>query len=62
MSAWSSSSRRSRESWRTLVGARNYCAIRGYISTMRKHDHGVLAGLRHLFEGDVWLPGGIPTT
>jgi len=48
--------------WRTLVGARNYCAIRGYISTMRKHDHGVLAGLRRLFEGDVWLPGGIPTT
>jgi transposase len=48
--------------WRTLAGARNYCAIRGYISTMKKHDHGVLEGLRHLFEGDVWLPGGATLT
>ena len=45
--------------WRTLAGARNYCAIRGYISTMKKHDHGILQGLRHLFEGDAWLPGGV---
>ena len=45
--------------WRTLGGARNYCAIRGYISTMRKHDQRVLEGLRHLFEGDPWLPGGV---
>jgi len=32
-------------SWRTLSGARNYTAIRSYISTMKKQDHDVLAGL-----------------
>jgi transposase len=48
--------------WRTLAGARNYCAIRGYISTMNKHDHPVLEGLRHLFAGDAWLPGGVTLT
>jgi transposase len=49
-------------SWRTLSGARNYTAIRSYISTMRKQDHDVLAGLRPLFEGDVWLPSGVART
>ena len=44
-------------SWRTLAGARGYCALRSYISTMRKQDHDVLDGLRRLFEGQVWLPG-----
>jgi transposase len=43
-------------SWRTLAGARAYCAIRSYISTMRKHDVDVLDGLRHMFEGHAWLP------
>lgn len=43
-------------SWRTLAGARHFCAIRSYVSTMRKHDADVLAGLRLLFEGQVWLP------
>ena len=38
------------------TGAENYCAITSYISTMRKHGHPVLAGLRQLFEGEVWLP------
>ncbi len=42
--------------WRTLEGARHYCAIRSYISTMRKHGRPVLDGLRLLFEGGVWLP------
>ena len=45
-------------SWRTLAGARHFCAIRSYVSTMRKHDVDVLAGLRLLFEGQVWLPAG----
>jgi transposase len=49
-------------SWRTLTGARNYTAIRSYISTMKKQDHDVLAGLRLLFEGDVWLPSGVART
>jgi len=43
-------------SWRTLDGARNFCAIRSYVSTLRKHDSNVLAGLRQLFEGQPWLP------
>jgi transposase len=45
-------------SWRTLEGARNFCAIRSYASTLRKQDHNVLAGLRQLFEGQVWIPTG----
>jgi len=45
-------------SWRTLAGAKNFCAIRSYVSTMRKHDADILGGLRLLFEGQVWLPAG----
>jgi transposase len=43
-------------SWRTLDGAKNFCAIRSYVSTLRKHDHNILDGLRQLFEGHPWLP------
>ena len=43
-------------SWRTLEGARNFCAIRSYVSTLRKQDHDVLTGLRRLFDGQAWLP------
>ena len=46
-------------SWRTLEGARNFCAIRSYASTLRKQDRNVLAGLRQLFEGHAWLPAGV---
>jgi transposase len=49
-------------SWRTFNGAANYCAITSYISTMRKHGHPVLVGLRQLFEGGVWLPVGLART
>jgi hypothetical protein len=45
-------------SWRTLAGAKNFCAIRSYVSTMRKHDADILGGLRQLFDGQVWLPAG----
>lgn len=44
-------------SWRSLDGSRNYCAIRSYISTMKKHGADVLGGLRQLFDGQAWLPG-----
>jgi len=44
-------------SWRTKAGADHFCATRSYVSTMKKHGHDVLAGLRQLFEGNVWLPG-----
>jgi len=43
-------------SWRTLAGARAYCTLRSYLSTMRKHDVDILDGLRRMFEGDAWLP------
>lgn len=43
-------------SWRTLAGAQGFCAIRSYISTMRKHEVDVLEGLRGIFTGKVWLP------
>jgi transposase len=36
--------------WRSLEGARNYCAVSSYISTMRKKGQDVLHGLRLLFE------------
>jgi len=42
--------------WRTLDGARTYCAIRSYISTMKKQQHDVLAGPQQLFVGELWLP------
>jgi hypothetical protein len=42
---------------RTLAGAKDFCAIRSYVSTLRKNDHDVLAGLRLLFDGHAWLPG-----
>jgi transposase len=45
-------------SWRTKAGADDFCAIRSYVSTMKKNGHDVLEGLRDLFEGRVWLPGG----
>jgi transposase len=45
-------------SWRTLEGARSFCAIRSYASTLRKQDHNVLAGLRQLFEAHAWPPTG----
>lgn len=45
-------------SWRTKAGADHFCAIRSYVSTMKKNGYSVLDGLRDLFEGKVWLPRG----
>lgn len=44
--------------WHTLAGAKQFCAIRSYVSTMLKHEADVRAGLRLLFEGQIWLPDG----
>ena len=44
-------------SWRTLNGARDFCASRSYVSTLRKNQRDILGGLRLLFEGHPWLPG-----
>ena len=46
--------------WRTLEGARTYCAIRSYISTMKKQGQDVLDGLQLVFAGELWLPSGVP--
>jgi hypothetical protein len=40
-----------------MAGARDFCAIRSYISTLKKNHRDVLDGLRLLFDGQVWLPG-----
>jgi transposase len=45
-------------SWRTKAGADDFCAIRSYVLTMKKNGYDVLDGLRQLFEGKAWLPGG----
>jgi transposase len=45
-------------SWRSLEGAKSFCAVRSYVSTLRKNDKEILGGLRLLFEGHAWLPGG----
>jgi len=42
--------------WRTLAGAETFCALRSYISTVRKHDVDVLTALSQVFHGDPWLP------
>jgi len=49
-------------SWRTKTGADHFCAIRSYVSTMKKHRYDVLEGLRRLFIGDPWLPAMAPRT
>ena len=45
------------DSWRTKEGADHFCAIRSYVSTMKKHGYDVLTGLRQVFENRAWLPG-----
>jgi transposase len=42
--------------WRTLAGAETFCALRSYISTVRKNDVDVLPALAQAFNGDPWLP------
>lgn len=41
---------------RTLTGARQFCAIRSYLSTATKHDIGLFPALVHLAEGRPWTP------
>jgi transposase len=42
--------------FRTEAGAQFFCRIRGYLSTMRKQGHSVLAALVHLFQGSPVFP------
>ncbi|THJ19737.1 IS66 family transposase, partial [Candidatus Frankia alpina] len=41
---------------RTLTGARQFCAIRSYLSTATKHGIGLFPALVHLAEGRPWMP------
>ena len=41
---------------RTLTGARQFCAIRSYLSTAAKHDLSLLNVLVMLTEGRPWIP------
>jgi hypothetical protein len=40
---------------RTMTGARQFCAIRSYLSTAAKHGHGFEA-LVMLTEAEPWIP------
>ena len=41
---------------RTLAGAKQFCAIRSYLSTAAKHGHTSLDALVTLAEGRAWMP------
>jgi transposase len=41
---------------RTTTGARQFCAIRSYLSTAAKHGLGFLDALTMLTEGEPWMP------
>lgn len=41
---------------RTLTGARQFCALRSYLSTATKHGLAILNALTRLAEGHPWLP------
>jgi hypothetical protein len=43
-------------SFRTEEGARIFCRIRSYISTMRKQGHNVLAAIKSVFAGSPIVP------
>jgi len=41
---------------RTITGAEQFCAIRSYLATARKHDIGFFHALTTLAEGHAWMP------
>ena len=40
----------------TLTGAKQFCAIRSYLSTATKHGHTAFDALVTLAEGRAWMP------
>jgi len=42
--------------FRSEEGATNFCTVRGFISTIKKHDRPVLSELRRVFEGTPFMP------
>ncbi len=47
---------------RTRTGARQFCAIRSYLSTTAEHGLGSVDALIMLTEGQPWMPSGDPIT
>jgi transposase len=47
-------------SLRTMAGARQFCAIRSYLSTAAKHGLGFFDALEMLTEGRPWIPPPTP--
>ena len=46
---------------RSMAGAHAFCALRSYLSTVRKHGRDALAALRELHQGHPWLPDPTPS-
>ena len=44
-------------SFRTRTGAETFCAIRSYISTVRKHGHNVIDAIHDALTGSPFIPG-----
>lgn len=42
--------------FRTLAGAKAFCAVRSYLQTADKHGQPRLAALTQLFQGNAWMP------
>ena len=42
--------------FRTRPGAEAFCAVRGYLSTLRKQGHALLPALEHVFAGQPIYP------
>ena len=45
--------------FRSEEGAMNFCRVRGFISTVKKHDRPVLSELRRAFEGEPFMPTAV---
>ena len=43
-------------SFRTMTGAQTFCAIRAYISTVRKHGHNVINAIHNALTGNPFFP------
>ena len=42
--------------FRTEEGAKTFCAIRSYISTVRKHGHNVVLAIENALRGQPFIP------
>lgn len=46
--------------FRTFEGAKMFCRIRGYISTVRKNRYNVIDAIQDAFNGEPLIPLAIP--